>query len=305
VSVVNVGMFLATIPSPDRGVWHLGPFPLRAYALCIIAGIVVAIVWGERRWRARGGERGTVTDVAVFAVPFGLVGGRLYHVATDWPKYFGPGGDPVDALKLWQGGLGIWGAIALGSLGAWIACRRRGIPLPALADAVAPGIVVAQAIGRLGNWFNQELYGGPTALPWGLEIYQRVDPDSGIIDPLGGVAQGPPVEIVHPTFLYELLWNLGVAALVVWADRRFRLGHGRAFAVYVAGYTAGRFWIELMRTDPASIVFGLRINVITSVLVFLAAVLYLALAPRGREDPASLRGHQPGRPAAVGEVPSG
>ena len=305
VSVVNVGMFLATIPSPDRGVWHLGPFPLRAYALCIIAGIAVAIVWGERRWRARGGERGTVTDVAVLAVPFGLVGGRLYHVATDWPKYFGPGGDPVDALKIWQGGLGIWGAIALGSLGAWIACRRRGIPLPALADAVAPGIVVAQAIGRLGNWFNQELYGGPTTLPWGLEIYQRVDPDSGIIDPLGGVAQGPPVEIVHPTFLYELLWNLGVAALVVWADRRFRLGHGRAFAVYVAGYTAGRFWIELMRTDPASMVFGLRINVITSVLVFLAAVLYLALAPRGREDPASLRGHQPGRPAAVGEVPSG
>ncbi|MGH4026048.1 MAG: prolipoprotein diacylglyceryl transferase [Pseudonocardiaceae bacterium] len=298
-------MFLATIPSPDRGVWHLGPFPLRAYALCIIAGIVVAIVWGERRWRARGGERGTVTDVAVFAVPFGLVGGRLYHVATDWPKYFGPGGDPVDALKIWQGGLGIWGAIALGSLGAWIACRRRGIPLPALADAVAPGIVVAQAIGRLGNWFNQELYGGPTTLPWGLEIYQRIDPDSGIIDPLGGVAQGPPVEIVHPTFLYELLWNLGVAALVVWADRRFRLGHGRAFALYVAGYTAGRFWIELMRTDPASMVFGLRINVITSVLVFLAAVLYLALAPRGREDPDSLRGHQPGRPAAVGEVPGG
>lgn len=305
MSVVNVGMLLATIPSPSRGVWHLGPFPLRAYALCIIAGIVVAIWWGERRWQARGGQRGTVTDVAVFAVPFGLVGGRLYHVATDWPKYFGPSGHPIDALKIWQGGLGIWGAIALGSLGAWIACRRRGIPLAALADAVAPGIVVAQAIGRLGNWFNQELYGGPTTLPWGLEIYQRVDPDSGIIDPLGGVAQGPPVEIVHPTFLYELLWNLGVAVLVVWADRRFRLGHGRAFAVYVAGYTVGRFWIELMRTDPATMVFGLRINVITSVLVFLAAVLYLVLARRGREDPDTLRGHQPGRSAAVDEVPSG
>jgi prolipoprotein diacylglyceryl transferase len=288
---VFTAIFLATIPSPDRGVWYLGPVPIRAYALCIIAGIVVAILWGERRWQARGGRPGTVTDIAVFAVPFGLVGGRLYHVATDWEKYFGPGGNPVDALKIWQGGLGIWGAIALGSLGAWIGCRRRGIPLPAVADAVAPAIVVAQAIGRLGNWFNQELYGGPTSLPWGLEIRVRVNPDTGALDPLGGIAQGPPVEIVHPTFLYELLWCLGVAVLVVWADRRFRLGHGRAFALYVAGYTAGRFWIELMRTDPATMVFGLRINVITSVVVFLGAVLYLLLASRGREDPDTLRGH--------------
>jgi len=296
VWVVSAGMLLASIPSPDRGVWQLGPVPIRAYALCIIAGIVVAIMWGERRWRARGGEPGTVTDVAVFAVPFGLVGARLYHVATDWPTYFGPGGDPLDALKIWQGGLGIWGGVALGGVGAWIACRRRRIPLPALADAVAPGIVTAQAIGRLGNWFNQELYGGPTTLPWGLEIYQRVDPQTGALDPLGGIAQGPPIAVVHPTFLYELLWNLGVAALVVWADRRFRLGHGRAFALYVAGYTAGRFWIEILRTDPATMVFGLRINVITSVVVFLAAVLYLLLIRRGREDPQVLRGGNPAAP---------
>ncbi|MGH3829835.1 MAG: prolipoprotein diacylglyceryl transferase [Pseudonocardiaceae bacterium] len=280
--------FLADIPSPDRGVWHLGPVPIRAYALCIIAAIIVAILWGERRWRARGGQAGAVTDIAVFAVPFGLVGGRLYHVATDWKKYFGPGGNPIGALEVWQGGLGIWGAVALGGLGAWIACRRRGIPLAALADAVAPAIVVAQAIGRLGNWFNQELYGGPTTLPWGLEIRDRVNPVTGALDPLNGIAQGPPVEIVHPTFLYELLWDLGVAALVVWADRRFRLGHGRAFALYVAGYTAGRFWIELMRVDPATMVFGLRINVITSTVVFLGAVLYLTLARRGREDPDTL-----------------
>ena len=293
MSPVSTAMFLATIPSPDRGVWYLGPVPIRAYALCIIAGIVVAIVWGERRWQARGGRPGTVTDVATFAVPFGLVGGRLYHVATDWEKYFGPGGNPIDALKIWQGGLGIWGAIALGGLGAWIACQRRGIPLPAVADALAPAIVAAQAIGRLGNWFNQELYGGPTSLPWGLEIRERVDPDTGVLDPLGGIAQGPPVEIVHPTFLYELLWNLGVVVLVVWADRRFRLGHGRAFALYVAGYTVGRFWIELMRTDPATIVFGQRINVITSVVVFLGAVAYLLLARRGREDPETLRGRAP------------
>jgi prolipoprotein diacylglyceryl transferase len=287
-------MLLATIPSPDRGVWQLGPVPIRAYALCIIAGIVVAIWWGERRWQARGGEPGMVTDVAVFAVPFGLVGGRLYHVATDWPKYFGPGGDPLGALKIWQGGLGIWGAVALGGFGAWVVCRRRGVPLPALADAVAPGIVTAQAIGRLGNWFNQELYGGPTTLPWGLEIRERVDPSTGVLDPLGGVAQGPPVAIVHPTFLCELLWNLGVAVLVVWADRRFRLGHGRAFALYVIGYTAGRFWIELMRTDPATLVFGLRINVITSVVVLLAAVVYFVVAPRGREDPATAGGQVTG-----------
>lgn len=283
-----MAVLIASIPSPDRGVWHLGPIPIRAYALCIIAAIIVAIVWGERRWRARGGQAGAVTDIAVVAVPFGLVGGRLYHVATDWKNYFGPNGNPIGALEVWQGGLGIWGAVALGGLGAWIACRRRGIPLPAMADAVAPAIVAAQAIGRLGNWFNQELYGGPTTLPWGLEIRERVNVDTGMPDPLNGIAQGPPVEIVHPTFLYEMLWNVGVAALVVWVDRRFRLGHGRAFALYVAGYTAGRFWIELMRVDPATMVVGVRINVITSTVVFLGAVLYLTLARRGREDPETL-----------------
>ncbi|MDN5916727.1 MAG: prolipoprotein diacylglyceryl transferase [Pseudonocardia sp.] len=277
---------LAAIPSPDRGVWHLGPIPIRAYALCIIAGIAVALWWGERRLVARGGEPGTVLDVAVWAVPFGLVGGRLYHVATDWETYFGPGGEPLDALKVWNGGLGIWGAVALGGVGAWIACRRRGLPLPIFADAVAPGIVLAQAIGRLGNWFNQELYGAPTTLPWGLEIYRRVDPATGAADPLGGVALDPtPIAVVTPTFLYELLWNLVVAAVVVYADRKFRLGHGRAFAFYVAGYTFGRFFIELMRTDPATRVFGdIRINVVVSAVVFLGAVAYVLLARRGREE---------------------
>ncbi|MGE3285359.1 MAG: prolipoprotein diacylglyceryl transferase, partial [Pseudonocardia sp.] len=285
VSPALAASVLAYIPSPDRGVWLLGPIPIRAYALCIITGVVVAVLWGERRFVARGGPSGVVTDVAVFAVPFGLVGGRLYHVMTDWPKYFGPGANPLDAFKVWQGGLGIWGAVALGGVGAWIGCRRRGVPLPFFADAVAPGIVVAQAIGRLGNWFNQELYGGPTTLPWGLEIYRRVDPATGVSDPLGGVALDPtPIAVVHPTFLYELLWNLGVAALVVWADRRFRLGHGRAFAVYVAGYTLGRFFIELMRTDPATTVFGgIRINVVVSAVVFIGAVLYIALVRKPRE----------------------
>ncbi|WP_050998179.1 prolipoprotein diacylglyceryl transferase [Saccharomonospora marina] len=290
--------FLANIPSPDRGVWFIGPVPLRAYALCIIAGILVAIWWGDRRWVQRGGTKGTIVDIAVYAVPFGLVGGRLYHVITDNQLYFGEGKDPLRVFYIWDGGLGIWGAIALGGVGAWLACKRRGIPLPAVADAIAPGIVTAQAIGRLGNYFNQELYGAPTDLPWGLEIYRRVDPENPLIqDPLDGVAiNNVPIEVVHPTFLYELLWNLGVALLVVWADRRFRLGHGRAFALYVAGYTAGRFWIELMRTDPANEILGLRVNVWTSVLVFVGAVAYFVLArARGpREAPETLRGHAPG-----------
>lgn len=284
------GVFLASFPSPDRGVWYLGPIPIRAYALCIIAGIIVAIWWGERRFVARGGQAGTVIDVAVFAVPFGLIGGRLYHVITDYDRYFGTGRNPVDALKIWDGGLGIWGAIALGAVGAWIGCRRRGVPLPAFADAVAPGIVTAQAIGRIGNYFNQELFGTDTTLPWGLEIYRRVN-EQGFDDPLGGVAvSSVPDRIVHPTFLYELLWNLAVAALVIYADRRLRLGHGRAFALYVAGYTAGRTWIELMRTDTAKHLFGLRINAWVSILVFILAVAYFIYAKRlgDREDLAAL-----------------
>ncbi|WP_258348006.1 prolipoprotein diacylglyceryl transferase [Saccharopolyspora gregorii] len=283
--------FLANIPSPPQGVWYIGPVPLRAYALCIIAGIVVAILWGDRRWQARGGRKGVVTDIAVFAVPFGLVGGRLYHVATDWYKYFGPGRNPLDALKIWEGGLGIWGAVALGAVGAWIGCRRRGVPLAAFADAIAPALITAQAIGRLGNWFNQELYGSPTSVPWGLEIYRRVNED-GMVDQIYGraVDQGAPLAVVHPTFLYELLWNLLVAVLVVWADRRFRMGRGRVFALYVAGYTAGRVWIEMMRTDAATHLLGIRINVFTSLVVFALAVIYLLVVRGKREDPELLRG---------------
>jgi prolipoprotein diacylglyceryl transferase len=271
-------------------VWHIGPIPIRAYALCIIAGIIVAVTWGERRLVDRGGPPGTVLDVAVFAVPFGLVGGRLYHIITDFETYFGPGGHPVDALKIWNGGLGIWGAIALGAVGALIGCRRRGVPLGFFADAVAPGIVAAQAIGRLGNYFNQELYGRSTTLPWGLEIYTRVDPGTSIPDPLGGVAvDHTPIDVVHPTFLYELIWNLLIAGLIVLLDRRFRLGHGRAFAVYVAGYTFGRFWIEQMRSDPATRVFGdIRINVVVSAVVFLGALAYLLLVRKPRETAAEL-----------------
>ncbi|MCE7007380.1 prolipoprotein diacylglyceryl transferase [Kibdelosporangium philippinense] len=286
-------VFLANIPSPDRGVWEIGPIPIRAYALFIIIGIIVAIWWGEKCLQARGGRPGEVVDIAVYAVPFGLIGGRLYHVITDYHRYFGEGKNPIEALYIWNGGLGIWGAIALGAVGAWLGCKRKGIPLPVFADAVAPGIVVAQAIGRIGNYFNQELYGGPTTLPWGLEIYQRVNPETGIADQLSGIAvDHTPIAVVHPTFLYELLWNLGVALLVVYVDKKMRLGHGRAFALYVAGYTLGRTWIELMRTDDATLVFGVRINVWVSILVFIGAVVYFILArSKGeREDLALLRG---------------
>jgi len=286
---------LAYFPSPGQGVWYLGPIPIRAYALCIIAGIIAALVIGDRRWAARGGERGVVYDVAIWAVPFGLVGGRLYHVLTDWKTYFGPDGAGIGAaLRIWEGGLGIWGAVALGAVGAWIACRLKGIPLPAFGDAVAPGIVLAQAIGRLGNYFNQELYGRETTVPWGMEIFYRRD-SSGLVDvqSLDGVSTGEVAAVVHPTFLYELLWNLLVFVFLLWADRRFRLGHGRLFALYVAAYCVGRFWIELMRDDAATEIAGIRINVFTATFVFIGAVVYLLLAPKGRENPASLRGKQP------------
>jgi prolipoprotein diacylglyceryl transferase len=276
------------IPSPSRGVWHLGPFPVRGYALCIILGVVVAIWLGERRWPARGGVRGQVSDIAIWAVPFGLVGGRLYHVITDPARYFGKGGNPVAALYVWQGGLGIWGAIALGGVGAWIGCRRLGIKLPPLADALAPGIVIAQAIGRWGNWFNQELFGRPTTLPWALKIPDPTKRPEGYTQ----------FETFHPTFLYECIWDLGTAGLVLWADRRFKLGHGRAFALYVMAYTAGRAWIEYLRIDAveANDVFGLRLNDWTSIVVFLGGLIYFVVAGRrhpGREESVWREGREP------------
>ncbi|MFF3983262.1 prolipoprotein diacylglyceryl transferase [Streptomyces sp. NPDC001797] len=266
---------LAYIPSPSRGVIHLGPIPLRGYAFCIIIGVFVAVWLGNKRWLARGGRAGTVADIAVWAVPFGLVGGRLYHVITDYELYFSAGRDWVDAFKVWQGGLGIWGAIALGAVGAWIGCRRRGIPLPAYADAIAPGIAFAQAIGRWGNWFNQELYGRETHLPWALHITSSE----------GGRVPG----YYHPTFLYESLWCIGVGFLVIWADRRFKLGHGRAFALYVAAYCVGRGWIEYMRVDDAHHILGLRLNDWTAMIVFLLAVLYIVVSAKKR----------PGREAVI------
>lgn len=261
-----------SIPSPSQGVWNLGPIPIRAYALLIILGIVVAIWLGNRRYAARGGAPGTITDLAIWAVPFGIVGGRLYHVITDWQLYFGPGGSGLaGAVRIWDGGLGIWGAVTMGALGAWIGARRMGLLLPPVGDAIAPGIALAQAIGRFGNWFNQELFGAPTDLPWALQIDPAFRPD-----------RYQSFETFHPTFLYESMWMVGVALVLIWADRRFQMGHGRVFALYVALYCAGRLWIEMLRIDTANQILGLRVNVWTALLVGLGALAYLVVSARRR-----------------------
>lgn len=284
-------LITATIPSPANGVWHIGPFPLRGYALCIILGIVVAIWIGEKRWQARGGTLGEVQDVALWAVPFGLVGARLYHVATDWEKYFGSNGSPIDALYVWHGGLGIWGGVGLGAVGAWIGARRKGIKLEPMLDALAPGVLVAQAIGRWGNWFNQELYGRPTDLPWGLEIDKAnwqclVDGQQTAGQYCGTAFGGPYADgtVFHPTYLYECLWNLAAFALIIWLDRRYRLGHGKVMAIYVMAYTLGRGWIEYIRVDNVQLedVLGLRFNVWTSIVLFVLAAAYLLWSVRNR-----------------------
>jgi prolipoprotein diacylglyceryl transferase len=261
---------IAYLPSPSQGVWQVGPFPIRGYALSIIAGVIAAVVIGERRWVARGGTKGAVADVAGIAVPFGLLGARIYHVVTSPSHYLD---HPIEALYVWRGGLGIPGGILGGVLAGLVVCRRRGIRPGALADSIAPAVPVAQAIGRVGNWFNQELFGKPTTLPWGLEI----DPDNP--DAVPGAAA------YHPTFLYEALWNLGVAGVVLWADRRWRLGHGRAFALYLGLYAVGRTWIEALRIDDAATFAGLRLNDYVAVVVFLGAMAYLVQRRgAGREE---------------------
>lgn len=272
----------AFIPSPSEGVWHLGPFPLRAYALGIIIGALLAIWIGERRFVARGGRAGLIGDVAIWAIPFGIVGARVYHVCTDPELYFGAGRSAVRAFYLWEGGLGIWGAIAGGALGAWIACRREGVALSSVADALAPGLLVAQAVGRIGNYFNQELFGKPTDLPWGLEI-----------DSVHRPAGYEQFATFHPTFLYELLWNLGAALLLVLIDRRVKLTAGRAFALYAMLYTAGRFWIEQLRIDTANHIGPFRLNVWTSIIVFVIALAYFVWARRKQGSAETARETEP------------
>ena len=264
-------MIQLSIPSPSTGVIYLGPLPLRAYSLFIILGIFVAIWLGNKRWIAKGGKPGQVSDVAIFAVPFGIIGGRIYHVATDWEKYFGSGQNWIDALKIWNGGLGIWGAILFGGVGAWIGCKYYKIYLPPFADAIAPGIIFAQAIGRLGNYFNQELFGKPTELAWGLEIAEKFRP------------QGfESFATFQPTFLYEIIWNVLIGFGLIYLDRKYKIGHGRLFALYVSLYSLGRLFIENLRIDEARLILGFRFNVFTSLVVIVGGLIYFVISNRSK-----------------------
>ncbi len=254
----------SSIPSPpiEWSSFSIGPLTIHAYALWILLGIFVALWLTRRRWIERGGDPEVMESIAFWAIPFGILGGRIYHVISSPAAYFGEDGNPIDAFKIWEGGLGIWGAVALGAFGAWIGARRAGASFTAFADSVAPGVLLAQAIGRLGNYFNQELFGRPTDLPWGLEIEEAFRP-----------AGYESFATFHPTFLYEMIWNLAGVAVLLWADRRFKLWGGRVFWLYVAVYTSGRLWIETVRIDTAVTVGGLRINVWVSALALLGSVL--------------------------------
>jgi prolipoprotein diacylglyceryl transferase len=296
---------LAAIPSPTTSVWHLLGLPVRAYALCIVLGIVAAVLIMEYRLRARGVAPWASLDIAVWAVPFGIVGARIYHLITSPQDYFGSGGDPVRAFYIWEGGLGIWGAVAGGALGAWFAARQLRLPLSVMADALAPGLPVAQAIGRLGNWFNNELYGKVTTLPWGLRVHDMDRSNPGHAT----VIDGKPVtlpDLYQPTFLYELIWDLGVALLVWLLDRKYKFGRGRAFALYVMAYTAGRFWIEMLRIDEANHIFGIRLNVFTAIVLFVLALIYFLVVrgPRAYVVPADAPETVPEAVAESGASPA-
>ena len=292
-------MVPASIPSPDWSGFDIplpwGSLRIHAYALCILTGIVVGLWLASVRWAKRGAPEGSVWDIAIWAIPFGIIGGRLYHVVSSPDAYFGPGFDGTGDLSLipqiQRGGLGIWGAVVLGAVGAWIGCRRAGVKLSAFLDAAAPGLLLAQAIGRWGNYFNQELFGSPTTLPWGLQI----DADNPNFPP--GMPAGT---LFHPTFLYESLWNLVGVAILLLLDRRFNFRRGRLFWLYAVYYTLGRVWIEMMRIDDAEQIslFGIttRLNVWTSLLVLLVALgafIVLGLRPRTDPDTPYLPGREP------------
>lgn len=271
---------LAAIPSPSWSGFSLGPLTIHAYALCILLGIVLALWVTNRRWQARGGSEDDLWNIAVWAIPAGIIGGRIYHVISTPDPYFGPGGNPVAALYIWNGGLGIWGAVALGVLTVYFVCRHYGIRFTAFLDAAAPGLILAQAVGRWGNWFNQELFGAPTTVPWGLEIDREIN---GAPNPNWPDAALPADTLFHPTFLYESIWNLAGFVLLLWAGRRFALGHGQVFFLYICYYTAGRVWIEALRIDTAELILGVRLNVWVSILVFaLGAVLFVLSRRRHR-----------------------
>ena len=276
VSVAN----WASFPSPSQGVWHIGPVPIRAYALCILAGIFAATGSADQRWVARGGSP-HVADIMFWAVPFGLVGARLYHVITDAELYFGAGRHPIDALKIWHGGLGIWGAVALGALGAWIACRRAGVPLPGGRGRDGAGDRAGAGVGRFGNYFNQELFGRPTDLPWGLEI-ARAPPTGGR---LRDVPPDVPVRIaLEPRRGRAGSWSTGGSSSATAGSSPVR---GRLHA--------GRAWIEILRIDTVNHILGLRLNVWTSIVVFAGGLAYFLLVRGPRETEVEPRRADPQR----------
>ena len=266
---MTLGALLGSIPSPGSKAIEVGPLSLRAYGLMIALGVLAAVELGRRRFAAKGLDPDDVSAIALWAVPAGLIGARLYHVITDWKRFQG---DWWSAFAVWQGGLGVPGGILLGTLvGVWVA-KRRGIDLGLAADALAPAIPLAQAIGRLGNWFNQEVFGRPTDLPWGLEIDPQYRPDRYIDS-----------STFHPTFLYEALWNLALVVVLLWLDRKGMVRRGRLFAVYILGYGLGRFWVESLRSDAASLILGVRVNLWVSGLLVLGGLGWL-LWPSGADE---------------------
>lgn len=289
-------MIFTAIPSPGISEIQLGPLTVRFYALFIIAGIIIATWLTSRRLAERGGQRGVVLDIVLWAVPIGIVGGRFYHVFTHPGDYFYPGADLWKVLYVWEGGLAIFGSILFGAVGAYIGCRRAGIRFLSFADALAPGLLIAQAVGRLGNYFNQELFGAPTTLPWGLQI----DTSSPAFPP------GLPADtLFHPLFLYEMLWNLGGATLILLIERRTSLRWGKALGVYLVVYGTGRAWFESFRIDPTEfLLFGIKINLLTAALAALVGLALIAVQhhrhPEQETSPYRA-GHQPAESTGHGE----
>jgi prolipoprotein diacylglyceryl transferase len=266
----RITVFLS-IPSPEWNGFDLGPFRITAYALCILVGIIVAVVWTSRRLTKRGAEPGVVLDIALWAVPLGIVGARLYHVLTHPSDYFFPGAELWKVIAIWEGGNAIFGSLIGGAIGVWIGCRMTGLRFWSFADALAPGMLAAQAIGRLGNWFNHELFGMPTDLPWGLEI-ESTNPafPAGL----------EPGTLFHPTFLYEMIWNVAGIAVILFLERRFNLRWGRAFAVYLIWYGLGRSVLESIRVDPSEMFLGIRSNVWASFAAIVLGMVILIMAAR-------------------------
>lgn len=278
-------MTLAYIPSPTISQFSIGPVTIHIYALCILMGIVLAVWITTTRWKKLGGNFDQVLDITLVSVPAGIIGARLYHIITTPERFFGPDGDWAEMFRIWNGGLGIWGGVLFGALAAWAWCRHKHYPMALLADAIAPGLLVAQAVGRLGNWFNQELYGAPTTLPWGLKLNME-GTAIGHSEQCYDGATCPSGTLFRPTFLYEMIWNLIGAAIIVYIGSKAmkKLKAGSLFAVYIMWYTLGRTWIESLRIDYAHEFLGVRINVWVSMAVFvLGAVSFIVVQQMGKD----------------------